>query len=57
MNINDETKTEVYVELIASLQRENKIQGQLIESQSEMIRALEEHNARLEKIISEMSTI
>lgn len=45
------------MELIASLQRENNIQSQLIESQKEIIRALEEHNARLEDIISKMSTI
>lgn len=57
MNVNDETKLEAYVELIAGLQRENKIQSRLIEAQSEMIRSLEEHNAELEKIISEISSI
>ena len=44
MNVNDETKLEAYVELIAGLQRENKSQSRLIEAQSEMIRSLEEHN-------------
>ena len=39
MNVNDEQKLEAYVELIAGLQRENKIQSRLIEAQSEMIRA------------------
>ena len=57
MNVNDETKLEAYVELIPGLQRENKIQSRLIEAQSEMIRSLEEHNAELEKIISEISSI
>ena len=57
MNVKDETKLEAYVELIAGLQRENKIQSRLIEAQSEMIRSLEEHNAELEKIISEISSI
>ena len=57
MNVNDETKIEAYVELIAGLERENKIQSRLIEVQSEMIKSLEEHNAELEKIISEISSI
>ena len=57
MNVNDETKLEAYVGLFAGLQCENKIQSRLIEAQSEMIRSLEEHNAELEKIISEISSI
>ena len=57
MKVNDETKPEAYVELIAGLERENKIQSRLIEVQSEMIKSLEEHNAELEKIISEISSI
>ena len=57
MKVNDETKPEAYVELIAGLERVNKIQSRLIEVQSEMIKSLEEHNAELEKIISEISSI
>lgn len=48
MSVNDKTKLEAYEELIAGLQRENKIQNQLIEAQSTMIQTLEEHNAELE---------
>lgn len=44
-NVNDETKLEAYVELIAGLQCENKIQSILIENQSEMIKSLEEHGS------------
>ncbi len=40
MSVNDKTKLEAYEELIAGLQRENKIQNQLIEAQSTMIRRL-----------------
>lgn len=49
MSVNDKTKLEAYEELIAGLQRENKIQNQLIEAQS-TIQTLEEHNAELEKL-------
>lgn len=55
MSVNDKTKLEAYEELIAGLERENKIQNRLIEAQSAMIQTLEEHNAELEKIISELS--
>ena len=50
MSVNDKTKLEAYEELIAGLQRENKIQNQLIEAQSTMIQTLVEHNAELEKL-------
>ena len=50
MSVNDKTKLEAYEELIAGLQRENKIQNQLIEAQSTMIQTLEEHNAELEEL-------
>ena len=50
MSVNDKTKLEAYEELIAGLQRENKIQNQLIEAQSTMIQTLEEHNAELENL-------
>ena len=57
MGVNDKTKLEAYEELIAGLERENKIQSRLIEAQSAMIQSLEEHNAELEKIISELASI
>ena len=57
MSVNDKTKLEAYEELIAGLQRENKIQNQLIEAQSTMIQTLEEHNAELEKIIDDLTNI
>lgn len=57
MSVNDKTKLEAYKELIAGLERENKIQSLLIEAQSSMIQTLEEHNAELEKIISELSNV
>ena len=57
MQENIETKLEACMELIAGLERENKIQTRLIQIQSDMIKTLEEHNAELEKIISEMSSI
>lgn len=50
MSVNDKTKLEAYEELIAGLERENKIQDQLIEAQSTMIQKLEEHNAEPEKL-------
>ena len=57
MSVNDKTKLEAYEELIAGLQRENKIQNQLIEAQYTMIQTLEEHNAELEKIIDDLTNI
>ena len=47
MNPDDKTKLDACMELIAGLERENKIQGRLIEAQSAMIKSLEEHNAEL----------
>ena len=57
MGVNDKTKLEAYEELIVGLERENKVQSRLIAAQSAMIQSLEEHNAELEKIISELSSI
>lgn len=57
MNPNDKKDIEAYAALIAGLERENKIQGRLIEAQAAMIRSLEEHNAELEKIISDLSSV
>ena len=47
MQENIETKLEACMELIAGLERENKIQTRLIQIQSDMIKTLEEHNAEL----------
>ena len=57
MNPNDKKEIEAYTALIAGLERENKIQSRLIEAQASMIKSLEEHNAELEKIISDLSSI
>lgn len=57
MNTDNKTNIEAYIELIAGLERENKIQSRLIDAQSAMIKSLEEHNAELEKIINDLSSI
>lgn len=57
MNPGDKNDTEPYAALIAGLEKENRIQARLIEAQTAMIRSLEEHNAELEKIISDLSSI
>ena len=57
MNPNDKKEIEAYTALIAGLERENKIQSRLIEAQASMIKSLQEHNAELEKIISDLSSI
>lgn len=57
MNSADRKDIEACMALIEGLERENKIQGRLIEAQTAMIRSLEEHNAKLEKIISGLSSI
>jgi cell division protein FtsB len=46
-----------YTALIAGLEKENRIQSRLIEAQRTMIETLEAHNAELEKIISDLSSI
>jgi len=40
--------------LIKGLEREGKIKDELIQSQKEMIRILEDHNAELAKMIENM---
>ena len=57
MNPDEKTKLDAYMELIAGLERENKIQGRLIKAQSAMIKSLEEHNAELEKILNGLSSV
>lgn len=57
MNPNDKKEIEACTALIAGLERENKIQSRLIEAQASMIKSLQEHNAELEKIISDLSSI
>jgi bacterioferritin (cytochrome b1) len=57
MKSNENKNIESYTALIASLENENKIQSRLIEAQRTMIEALEAHNAELEKIISDISSI
>lgn len=57
MNPDEKTKLDACMELIAGLERENKIQGRLIEAQSAMIKSLEEHNAELEKILNDLSSV
>jgi bacterioferritin (cytochrome b1) len=57
MKSNENKNMESYTALIASLENENKIQSRLIEAQRTMIEALEAHNAELEKIISDISSI
>ena len=57
MNPDEKTKLDAGIELIAGLERENKIQGRLIEAQSAMIKSLEEHNAELEKILNDLSSV
>lgn len=57
MNPDKKADIETYMELIAGLERENKIQSRLIEAQSAMIKSLEEHNAELEKIINDLASV
>ncbi len=57
MNPDDRKDIEAYTVLITGRKKESKIQTRLIETQTAMIRPLEEHNAELEKIISDLSGI
>jgi hypothetical protein len=57
MKSNENENREAYAALIAGLENENKIQSRLIEAQRNIIEALEAHNAELEKIISDLSSI
>ena len=51
MNADDKSKLKAYEELIGSLEHTNRLQHRVIETQSSLIKSLEEHNAELEKII------
>ena len=51
MNADDKSKLKAYEELIGSLEHTNGLQHRVIETQSSLIKSLEEHNAELEKII------
>jgi hypothetical protein len=57
MKSNENQSMEAYTALIAGLEKENRIQSRLIEAQRTMIETLEAHNAELEKIISDLSSI
>ena len=53
MNADDKSKLKAYEELIGSLEHTNGLQHRVIETQSSLIKSLEEHNAELEKIIDD----
>ena len=45
MNADDKSKLKAYEELIGSLEHTNGLQHRVIETQSSLIKSLEEHNA------------
>ena len=45
MNTDDKSKLKAYEELIGSLEHTNELQHKVIETQSSLIKSLEEHNA------------
>lgn len=57
MNADDKSKLKAYEELIGSLEHANGLQHRVIETQSSLIKSLEEHNAELEKIIDDLTNI
>ena len=57
MNAVDKSKLKAYEELIGSLWHTNRLQHRVIETQSSLIKSLEEHNAELEKIIDDLTNI
>ena len=57
MNADDKSKLKAYEELIGSLEHTNGLQHRVIETQSSLIKSLEEHNAELEKIIDDLTNI
>ena len=57
MNADDKSKIKAYEELIGSLEHANGLQHKVIETQSSLIRSLEEHNSELEKIIDDLTHI
>lgn len=56
MNADDKSKLKAYEELIGSLEHTNGLH-RVIETQSSLIKSLEEHNAELEKIIDDLTNI
>ena len=54
MNADDKSKLKA---LIGSLEHTNGLQHRVIETQSSLIKSLEEHNAELEKIIDDLTNI
>ena len=56
MNADDKSKLKAYEEL-GSLEHTNGLQHRVIETQSSLIKSLEEHNAELEKIIDDLTNI
>lgn len=57
MNADDKDKIKAYEELIGSLEHTNQLQHRVIETQSSLIKSLEEHNTELEKIIDDLTHI
>ena len=55
MNADDKSKLKAYEELIGSLEHTNGLQHRVIETQSSLLKSLEEHNAELEKIIDDLT--
>lgn len=54
MKRNVENEIAIRDKLIIGLENEGRIKDELIQSQNEMIRILEEHNAELAKMIESM---
>ena len=54
MKRNVENEIAIRDKLIFGLENEGRIKDELIQSQNEMIRILEEHNAELAKMIESM---
>ncbi|HHV11101.1 MAG TPA: hypothetical protein GXX75_12555 [Clostridiales bacterium] len=54
MKQNVENEIAIRDKLIDGLEREGRIKDELIQSQKEMIRILEDHNAELAKLIENM---
>ena len=57
MNADDKSKLKAYEELIGSLEPTLAPLLRVIETQSSLIKSLEEHNAELEKIIDDLTNI
>ena len=57
MNADDQSELKASEELIGSLEHTYRLQLRVIETQSSLIKSLEEHNAELEKIIDDLTNI